>query len=35
VKESTIPVLKHFTGNCHIYVDAATAGSSGRSSTSA
>ena len=26
VKESTIPVLKHFTGNCHIYVDAATAG---------
>ena len=24
VKESTIPVLKHFTGNCHIYVDAAT-----------
>ncbi len=22
VKESTIPVLKHFTGNCHIYVDA-------------
>jgi glutamate-5-semialdehyde dehydrogenase len=21
VKESTIPVLKHFTGNCHIYVD--------------
>jgi glutamate-5-semialdehyde dehydrogenase len=23
VKESTIPVLKHFTGNCHIYVDAA------------
>ena len=22
--ESTIPVLKHFTGNCHIYVDAAT-----------
>jgi glutamate-5-semialdehyde dehydrogenase len=25
VKDSTIPVLKHFTGNCHIYVDAATA----------
>ena len=24
VKESTIPVLKHFTGNCHIYVDTAT-----------
>ena len=24
VKDSTIPVLKHFTGNCHIYVDAAT-----------
>ena len=23
-EESTIPVLKHFTGNCHIYVDAAT-----------
>ncbi len=23
VKDSTIPVLKHFTGNCHIYVDAA------------
>jgi glutamate-5-semialdehyde dehydrogenase len=21
VKDSTIPVLKHFTGNCHIYVD--------------
>lgn len=26
VKESTIPVLKHFTGNCHIYVDRAAAG---------
>jgi glutamate-5-semialdehyde dehydrogenase len=26
VQESTIPVLKHFTGNCHIYVDAATTG---------
>ena len=26
VKDSTIPVLKHFTGNCHIYIDAATAG---------
>jgi glutamate-5-semialdehyde dehydrogenase len=24
VKDSTIPVLKHFTGNCHIYVDAQT-----------
>ncbi len=24
VQEATIPVLKHFTGNCHIYVDAAT-----------
>ena len=21
VKESTIPVLKHFTGNCHLYID--------------
>src|SRR4051794_13996065 len=26
VKESKIPVLKHFTGNCHIYVDQAIAG---------
>ena len=26
VKDSTIPVLKHFTGNCHIYIDAATQG---------
>jgi glutamate-5-semialdehyde dehydrogenase len=26
VAESTIPVLKHFTGNCHVYVDAATEG---------
>jgi glutamate-5-semialdehyde dehydrogenase len=26
VADSTIPVLKHFTGNCHIYVDSATAG---------
>lgn len=25
VQESTIPVLKHFDGNCHIYVDAAAA----------
>lgn len=26
VAESTIPVLKHFTGNCHIYVDRAVDG---------
>ncbi len=26
VADSTIPVLKHYTGNCHIYVDAATDG---------
>jgi len=24
VEQSTIPVLKHFTGNCHVYVDAHT-----------
>jgi glutamate-5-semialdehyde dehydrogenase len=23
-EQTTIPVLKHFTGNCHVYVDAAT-----------
>jgi len=26
VADSTIPVLKHYTGNCHIYVDRATDG---------
>ena len=26
VSESTIPVLKHFTGNCHIYVDSEITG---------
>lgn len=26
VRDSTIPVLKHFTGNCHIYVDGDTEG---------
>jgi glutamate-5-semialdehyde dehydrogenase len=26
VKDSTIPVLKHFTGNCLIYIDSATEG---------
>jgi glutamate-5-semialdehyde dehydrogenase len=26
VRDSTIPVLKHFTGNCHIYVDSAIEG---------
>src|SRR5204862_4245449 len=25
IADSTIPVLKHFTGNCHIYVDASAA----------
>lgn len=24
VKDATMPVLKHFTGNCHIYIDSAT-----------
>lgn len=26
VTEATMPVLKHFTGNCHIYVDSAVTG---------
>ena len=26
VRDSTIPVLKHFTGNCHIYIDSNIAG---------
>jgi glutamate-5-semialdehyde dehydrogenase len=26
VADSTIPVLKHFTGNCHLYIDSATTG---------
>jgi glutamate-5-semialdehyde dehydrogenase len=26
VAEATMPVLKHFTGNCHIYIDQATVG---------
>jgi glutamate-5-semialdehyde dehydrogenase len=30
VKDSTIPVLKHFTGNCHIYIDAATGAMDGQ-----
>jgi glutamate-5-semialdehyde dehydrogenase len=25
VRDSTIPVLKHFTGNCHLYIDAGAA----------
>ena len=35
VQESTIPVLKHFTGNCHLYIDSATEGMDDQSSTSA
>jgi glutamate-5-semialdehyde dehydrogenase len=26
VKDATMPVLKHFTGNCHIYIDDAASG---------
>ncbi|MCG3180757.1 MAG: Gamma-glutamyl phosphate reductase [Phycisphaerae bacterium] len=26
VQQSRIPVIKHYTGNCHVYVDAAAAG---------
>jgi glutamate-5-semialdehyde dehydrogenase len=26
VRDATMPVLKHFTGNCHIYIDAAATG---------